>query len=529
MSKYNKDVKKVRGEVYDPALEINDYNIKPVPKFHTSKECLAFIQNFESTAATIIDYKIVTDYEKLKEVILGSLNNKEHQVYTTYNDEIKSKLPEEYEPILKAVDSKKSVYIGEGDDSNNFEERLLNTLHYLFYHMRSGIYCRIEDNKVKQFIVFVNKDYINNWSKYLTFADDDGNLVDMQTYYKIKRQYYRRENIIAPERWWCNGHMLDNEISINLFGMHLVSSIVDMLYTVTQTNKLKDTSFFINKRDYPQIRADLTEPYEFLFPKKTMIPKEYLNKGFIPIHSYFSSEVFLDIMVPSTDDYDTLTGLIPLSDRPSDKYSNINYDRYKNIKWSEKKPIALFRGSGTGGPDIESNQRFKLAKISFEYNNNSIEPKEGSILDAGVVTWNVRDKKISSSSPVTFVRYKKIGFPLSKFIPMSEQMRAKMILYLDGHAAAARYIFLMRMKVLILKVESMRPETGELWFFKMLQDKVDHVSVKSDMSDLLEKIQWCIDHDEEAKQIAKNAYKKYRTLLNKTNVLNYYAYCINSF
>lgn len=528
-NKYNKNIqnnaKKIRGEIFDPALEISEYNIKPVLKFNTANECKQFIQNFESVAARLIDYTIITNYEKLKQVILDGIEDSEDNSEDNSDnkdnknndsDNIDYNLPKEYESILNIVNKKKNFY----NNGVSLKERVINTLHYLFYHMRSGIYCRIANNKIKQFIIFVNEDYENNWSKYLTFADDDGNIVSIDTYYQIKRNYYRRENIIEPSKWWCNGHMFDNEPSPNLFGMHLVSSITDMLYYLSQSNKLKNRSFFINKRDYPQLRVDGTEPYDFLFPTKTKLSEKYIKTGFVPIHSYFSSEVFADILIPSTDDWDTLTGLITLADRPSDRYSEINYNKYKNIKWADKKNTAFFRGSGTGGPDIASNQRFQLAKLSNEYNNLKD-------LDAGVVTWNVRDKKISSDKPVTFVRYKKIGFELAKFVPMSEQMKMKYIIYVDGHCAAARYMYIMKMKVVILKVESLRPETGELWFFPLLENMVDHISIKADMSDLIEKIHWCQQNDDECKKIAKTAYRKCKTLLTKENVLNYYAYVIN--
>ena len=515
--------KKVIGPTHNPDLDITEHSIKPVPKFHTSSECLSFIQNFPEVANKLMNYKIVTNFEELKETILGGISKAEHEFDTEFNTEIRKNLPKEFEPILNIVDSKREVYKGE------FEERLLNTLDYLFYHMRCGIYCRIEDNKIKQFIVFVNKDYVNNWSQYLKFEGENGEIVDMDTYYQLKRKYYRKENILPKERWWLNSGVIDNEMSENLWGMHLISSITDMLYYTSQTTKLKNTSFFINKRDYPQLRADLTEPYAFVFPEKTKLPREYLGKGFIPIHSWFSSTTFSDILVPSTDDWDIISGMVTLAERPIDRYCNIGYEKYKHIKWEDKINRAFFRGSATMGTTSESNQRIHLAKLSYEYNGNSVEPKPDSILDSGLVSLNVRDKIPFHGSPVTFTRRDKIGFPLSKFVPMSEQMRNKYVINTSGHAAASRFMYLMKMKVLILKIEPIRPEVDELWFFPLLKAGEDYISIKSDLSDLIEKINWCIAHDEQCKNIAKSAYKKYRTLLTKSNVLNYYAYCINSF
>lgn len=506
---------KIRKQIYEQKYELEEYNIRPTPKFYTSDECKAFIQNGAEMVSKLIDYPIITDYNKLWTLIESGINT---DTNTDNDNDNPIKLPKKFATIMDNVTNKKKIYIGKG----SLKDRIKNTLHYLYYHMRSGIYCRIENNKVKQFLIFVNPDYTNNWHQYLTFENADGKIVSKEQYYYDKRKYYRRENIIPLDKWWCNGHMFDNEHGPTLWGQHLVTSIVDMLYHLTQCKKIKDKSFFINKRDYPQLRYDLTEPYDFLFPEKTKIPDRYTENGvgFIPIYSFFSSNVFADILIPSTDDWDTVTGLIPLSDNPSDKYADTNYLKYKGIKWSDKKNYAFFRGSGTGGPTIESNQRFMLAKLSADLN-------DPSILDAGIVTWNIRDKKISSDQPVTFPRKDKLGFQLSSFVPMSEQMKIKYIIYVDGHCAAARYIYLMKMKVLILKIESIRPETAELWFFPLLEDGVDHVSVKSDLSDLVTKIKWCQDHDDECKKIAKEAYRKYKKYLNKDKVLDYFGYLIN--
>jgi len=505
-----------------------DYSMKYVPKFHSGDEALEFIKKNPEAAHKIMNYRIVTDYEELEKAVLSGITDFDN---SNIQDEellksIRESSPFEYGQMFDIIDRKKEVYMPKG---SIFKDRLINTLRYLYYHMKMSIYCRVEDNKIKQFIVFVNVNYKNNWSKYLTFEGENGEIVSMEKYYQNKRRYYRKENVIKPENWWANAHVIDNEPSVNIWGPHLLSSICDLLYYATQTNKLKNTSFFINKRDYPMLRKDLSEPYSFLHPKGTQIPKEYIGKGFVPIHSYFSSEAFLDIVSVTTDDWDTLTGMVTLAEKPIDRYSNINYEKYKNIKWEDKINRAYFRGSNTQGVDENSNQRTKLAKISYKYNNNSVEPKENSILDAGIVTYNIRDKKINFDSPVTFTRKNKIGVPLAKFVPMAQGMKNKYLISCPGHSQAARFLYLMKMKVLILKIESIRPETDELWFFPLLKPYEDFVPVKADLSDLFEQINWCINNDDKAKNIAKNAYKKYRTLLAKTNVLKYYAYCINSF
>ena len=46
----------------------------------------------------------------------------------------------------------------------------------------------------------------------------------------------------------------------------------------------------------------------------------------------------------------------------------------------------------------------------------------------------------------------------------------------------------------------------EQWYYDKLKEWVHYVPVKDDLSDLNEKVQWCIDNDEKCKTISENAY-----------------------
>ena len=84
----------------------------------------------------------------------------------------------------------------------------LNTLRYLFYHMKCGIYVMIRNNKVVIFSPFVNKHYTNNWGSALAVDSVDGTL---ESYYAAKRASYRQEEIIDRSQWWANGNIICNE------------------------------------------------------------------------------------------------------------------------------------------------------------------------------------------------------------------------------------------------------------------------------------------------------------------------------
>ena len=84
-----------------------------------------------------------------------------------------------------------------------------NTLNYLFYHMRCGIFGMIRNNSLVIFCPFVNKQYRNNWNKCLQLDCPDNNV---DTYYRIKEETKRRENYLSDmSEWWANGNIICNQ------------------------------------------------------------------------------------------------------------------------------------------------------------------------------------------------------------------------------------------------------------------------------------------------------------------------------
>eukprot|EP01029_Cantina_marsupialis_P003784 TRINITY_DN1380_c1_g1_i2.p1 TRINITY_DN1380_c1_g1~~TRINITY_DN1380_c1_g1_i2.p1 ORF type:complete len:197 (+),score=57.57 TRINITY_DN1380_c1_g1_i2:159-749(+) len=64
-----------------------------------------------------------------------------------------------------------------------------------------------------------------------------------------------------------------------------------------------------------------------------------------------------------------------------------------------------------------------------------------------------------------------------------------------------------------------------MWYFPLLQDetteKPDHVSVKPDLSDLQEKVEWCIANDDKCREIAANALELWEKYISKEGILDY--------
>lgn len=183
---------------------------------------------------------------------------------------------------------------------------------------------------------------------------------------------------------------------------------------------------------------------------------------------------------------------------------------------------AFFRGTATGGGTTpDNNQRLKTAYYSHIWKDDTVKGGEEPFLDAAIVGWNLRDKKIADG-PMTFLRPSNFPFTAGKhhFTPIYEQSKYKYLVYVDGHCAACRYGFMMRLGSVIIKVLP-RQVADRMWYFPILKEYEDHVPVKMDLLDLEEKIQWCRDHDEECKKIGQNAMKFYEKYVARNALLDY--------
>ena len=145
----------------------------------------------------------------------------------------------------------------------------INTLKYLFFHMKCGIFVMIRNSEVVMFCPFSNKDYTNTWNGAPSLESVDGTV---EAYYAEKRKSYRAESIIDKSKWWANGNIICNEHDPQGWGDHFNFQLKDMISEVCNERSIPDCEFFINKRDYPQLKYSSVmrmplEPYGFIYDK----------------------------------------------------------------------------------------------------------------------------------------------------------------------------------------------------------------------------------------------------------------------
>ena len=433
------------------------------------------------------------------------------------------------------------------------EQSVYNTLGYMWNHMKCGVYVKIRQGKLAMFVPFHNLEYKNAWAEAAKehLPGSASFKQSMEDYYAEKQALCGKyEYVLADvERWWANGNILCNQqvdqdehkMHPHFWGDNHLPQMKDMIQQTCKSRTVHDCDFFLNKRDYPQLKADLTEPYDFLYPEDDPpLPREK-HESYAPILSYYTSPEFADIPFPCGEDWMTAIGdFFPPKANPN--YMKENAEDFKQQiqqeadavgkhPWEMKRATAIFRGSGTGGGNTpEDNQRLKLHQLSEDwakddrYNGSSTEDKM-PYLDAACTQWNFRDKKLKGEK-MTFFRDMDVGLSKGGYINMFKQVKYKYHIYAEGHCAANRYAQMMRLGCVIIKVES-RCKASELWFFPALVPYQDHVPVKEDLSDLAEQIEWCKTHDRECRQIAERSEELYKQLFSEEGVKDYCALIFN--
>ena len=169
-------------------------------------------------------------------------------------------------------------------------------------------------------------------------------------------------------------------------------------------------------------------------------------------------------------------------------------DRIQRIPWETKKPIAYWRGCLSGGkaPTLRTNTVWDLHDFPHA------------------------DVKLTRNVNMDYAHMGRLIFPedtrfYDESRSLQDHIQHKYILILDGNciASSLQWVFASgSVPVLVTHPEN------DWWFRKFLVDGFHCVSVKHDLSDLKDKIQYLVDHDAYAKQIAENSMEFAKTVLS---------------
>ena len=431
------------------------------------------------------------------------------QTYFTAGDEEQFKNGRDYsdsKPLEGVVDVDK-YWIGYRDLSG---EDVTNTFRYLFHKFKKAIYIRIKDNQLITFLPFSKAKFINEWGDRIKVRDN--NIINFLRHvsYLEGRRFNGKYVNTNTSGWYANNCLVRYEFPLSEgdTGTHHVH---DMISELCKNRKVPDIELFINRRDFPLLKTDGTEPYNHMWDDdaKPLVSHKY--DRYIPILSCVTGEKFADVAIPTTEDWSRVRSFEGVSfPKTSDKW---DYDF--STFWEERKPIAVFRGSSTGvGVTIETNPRLKVAFLS------SLNEKDQDglpFLDAGITQWKVRPRKVQGSQFLQTIDHTTFPFKMIDKLSPEEQAKYKYVINIDGHVSAFRLSLEMNMGCCILLVDS----EYKMWFSDDIKPYVHYVPVKGDLSDLIEKIKWCKTHDSECKKMAENCRSYYVKNLCKDGILDH--------
>ena len=389
---------------------------------------------------------------------------------------------------------------------------VINTFRYIFNKFKKGIFIKIKNNKLVVFLPFSKANFVNEWSSKILIDPKYKNLHDflLNTLPTGYRYDPRRVNTNVNE-WYANNCIVRYDINPYTKkpneGDSNVGTIKNMIEELCKKRHVPDIEFFFNRRDFPIITRDSTEPYDNIWGNIPLVSHNFPK--YIPIMSMCNTNKYADILSPTHEDWARVQNkkgiFFPRSCR--------KFQTHFNTPWEDKKKTAVFRGTSTGcGTTIDSNPRLKLAHLSATQ-DSTIPP----LLDAGITKWNRRPRKLKGSKYLQTIDISKLGIKLSKFLSPQQQSTYRYIINVDGHVSAFRLSTELSMGSVILSVQS----KWKIWYSDMLIPYKHYVPVKSDLSDLLDKIKWCRNNDEKCKIIANNALEFYNTYLQENGILDY--------
>ena len=395
-------------------------------------------------------------------------------------------------------------------DKYKYQEKInvIQTFRYIFYKFKKGIFIQIKNNKVLKFLPCSNANFVNEWSEQIN--------VDYNIFKKVSKLDNRPFNEKSinkfVQNWFSNNCLIRYEYPVNESDTN-VSNIKNFFNELCESRKIPDINFFVNKRDFPLLMKNLTEPYYDVWGHdKPLVSHQY--DSYLPILSMSKTNDYADILIPTHEDWARVKQEENIWF--TDSRINNNNTNERDDSFNNKIPTAVFRGSSTGeGFTIKSNQRLNISYLS---SLQKMDPDDGiPYLNCGITKWNTRAKKMCSSPDIQIIDPDSFSFSLVPFMSMDEQRQFKYIVHIDGHVSAFRLSATLKLNSVVLIVES----KWKMWYSDLLVPYEHFIPIKSDLSDLYEQIKWCKENNESSEVIANNAREFAENYLCKNGILDY--------
>ena len=164
--------------------------------------------------------------------------------------------------------------------------------------------------------------------------------------------------------------------------------------------------------------------------------------------------------------------------------------------WTEKSTCFLWRGSTTGAGDLTRDTIWQVPRVRLCEVGRAL----GSVADFGIT--HVVQTRTQADVADIELALKDQGL-WREPMPQHIMGRAKFLIEIDGNANSWGFFAKLLMGCCVLKVDS----PYEQWFYDRLQPWVHYVPIAADLSDLSNKVQWCLKHEETCRKIAEAGHK----------------------
>lgn len=413
---------------------------------------------------------------------------------------------------------------------NSNENSTIDTLNYMFDEFHTSIFVQIINNKISTFVLLknynMNKDIIKNIKTNPNKYKNINQLIDTihNKYFKDLKIIKNQEDSIYFTDCYINLWSIPN-IQMPAWWLYIYQ--YDMINKLLKTKQINDIEFILNFKDQNILTKEINinPHYHLLGNLTTPLKKKY--SSFIPILNIGAHNKFADLPIPTNDDWEICNNKIYLG-ACRDLYFNVKKDI--NINYDSKIPTAIFRGSSTGcGTTIKNNPRLKAAYLSKKYvlhpkygmNNN----QDGKLyLDARITKFTNKVKKHYSDEYIDFINPDELRLRPTKRMTINAISNYKYILSIEGNIAAFRLTLELAYNSVILLVQS----PYYIWYQPLLKPWVHYVPVKNDLSDLMDKIDWCKKNDNKCKEIANNSYTFYKKYINNKSIYDYLEILFNN-
>ena len=446
--------------------------------------------------------------------------------------------------IAPTADSKRALHNEDKlhlDVYSNMDWRSARqTLLYCFRKMNGGVFVRIQNNRVANFLPIRNSGFNNDFSDRLSL--DGKEAANMQA---LETLVHDRSS-----KWVAVGNTVEqNDTDTRLAQMY------DMLVNTCSRMVVHDCLVVFNHSDFPYLGAEFTETNPALYGPNKKVDSLWKKTGFIPILSPCTTENHADLAIPTSDDWEGITQDYFTTVQDDAKVCKNRYLFGEITPWANRTatvvksendlsrtlPVFYWRGLADGG---EHHPRTLLEEATKRYSKErkGAAVKVGVLDAATIPSPAVRlSHKSENNLIVVHPAKRRNKDDLAPKIKLMEQAKKyKFTFNVEGVAASYRLGALFRLGFCVLHVET----PYQLWFERLMdregapllkggdiedfQDDWMYLSVRRDLSNMERTIEWCIENDEKCKRVAENAKHFYAAYFTKQYVYEYMASTLNA-